>query len=97
MEHLGLSLQVRIETPYSLTICEMARLGLGVGLVNPIVAYDFMNTDLVIRPFSSAVMFSGLMIFRPGKPLSENAREFMRALRIELDKDMRVMRQHMMK
>jgi len=97
MEHLGLTLQVRIETPYSLTICEMARLGLGVGLVNPIVAYDFMNTDLVIRPFSSAVMFSGLMIFRPGKPLSENAREFMRALRIELDKDMRVMRQHMMK
>ncbi|XOQ07410.1 MAG: LysR family transcriptional regulator [Serratia liquefaciens] len=95
MEHHGLSLQVRVETPYSLTICEMARLGLGVGLVNPIVAYDFMDTDLVIRPFSSAINFAGLMIFRPGKPLSENAREFMRALRIQLDKDMRTIRTHM--
>ncbi|OON42132.1 LysR family transcriptional regulator [Izhakiella australiensis] len=95
MEHLGLSLPVRVETPYSLTICEMARLGSGVGLVNPIVAWDFMHTDLVIRPFSSVVNFAGLMIFRPGKPLSENAREFMRTLRIQLDKDMRAMRQHM--
>jgi hypothetical protein len=54
-----------------------------------------MDTDLVIRPFSSAINFAGLMIFRPGKPLSENAREFMRALRIQLDKDMRTIRTHM--
>lgn len=96
-EHHGITLQVRVETPYSLTICEMARQGLGTGLVNPIVAYDFMNTDLVIRPFSSAITFAGLMIFRPGKPLSENAREFMRALRIQLDKDMRAIMKHMQK
>lgn len=94
MHHHGLALPVRIETPYSLTICEMARLGVGVGLVNPMVAYDFMARDLVIKPFSSAIHFSGLLIFRPGKPLSINAREFMRTLRIQLDKDLHAMRQY---
>lgn len=93
MKQHGEELQVRVETPYSLSICEMARLGLGVGLINPIVAYDFLHTDLVIRPFSEAVYFSGLMIFRPGKPLSENAREFMRTLRIQLDNDLKSMEQ----
>lgn len=95
MANLGLTLRVRVETPYSLSICEMARLGLGVGLVNPIVAYDFIHSDLVIRPFSSPVNFTALMIFRPGKPLSGNAREFMRALRIQLVRDMRNIRAYM--
>lgn len=97
MAHHELTLNVRVETPYSLTICEMARQGVGIGLVNPIVAYDFMHSDLVIRPFSSPVYFAGLMIFRPGKPLSENAREFMRALRIQLDKDIRAIQQQIRK
>lgn len=94
MHHLNLQLNIKIETPYSITICEMARLGIGIGLVNPIVARDFIDTDLVIRPFSDAVYFSGLLIFRPGKPLSENTREFMRALRIQLDKDLRAIKDH---
>ncbi|MFS2222561.1 LysR substrate-binding domain-containing protein [Pantoea sp. B65] len=95
MHHLNIPLAIRVETPYSLSICEMARQGIGVGLVNPIVAFDFMHQDLVIRPFSSAVNFSGLLIFRPGKPLSENAKAFMRTLRIQLDKDLRMMRERM--
>lgn len=83
----GITLKVRVETPYSHTICEMARLGLGIGIVHPVAAYDFLNSDLIIRPFSKAIIFHGLMIFRPGKPMSCNSKDFIRALRIQLEKD----------
>ena len=89
MDSLHLELPIQVETPYSITICEMARLNLGVGLVNPIVAYDFMHTNIVIREFSYPIKFTGLMVFRPGSPLTDNARDFARALRIQLDKDLK--------
>lgn len=94
MSNLNTSLSIRIETPYSLTICEMARQGIGVGLVNPIVAYDFINSDLVIRPFSYPIHFSGILIFRPGISLSENAKDFIRTLRIQLEKDLSAVKYH---
>lgn len=89
MNSLNLELPIQVETPYSITICEMARLNLGIGLVNPIVAYDFMHTNIVIREFSHPIKFTGLMIFRPGSPLSDDAKNFVRALRIQLDKDLK--------
>lgn len=89
MKNLDLTLPIRVETPYSITICEMARQGVGIGLINPIAAYDFLDSNLVIRPFSHDIIFSGLLIFRPGILLSENSRLFIRSLRIQLDKDIR--------
>jgi DNA-binding transcriptional LysR family regulator len=83
-----LELPVHVETPYSITICEMARLNVGVGLVNPIAAYDFMHTNMVIKRFSEQINFTGLLVFRPGNTLSENAKSFIRTLRIQLDKDL---------
>lgn len=89
MDNQQLELPVHVETPYSITICEMARLNVGVGLVNPLVAYDFMHTNMTIKPFSEIINFTGLLVFRPGESLSDNAKSFIRTLRIQLDKDLK--------
>ncbi|MCU1726016.1 LysR substrate-binding domain-containing protein [Pseudomonas sp. 7P_10.2_Bac1] len=87
----GVKLKIRIETAYAHTLCEMAIHGLGVAFVNPLAAFDFIDRGLVIRPFSLDVRFNSLLLFRPGRPLGENARLLIRGLRIQLDKDLRAL------
>lgn len=85
----GVELKIRVETPYAHTLCELALLGIGVGLVNPVAARDFLERGLIVKPFSVDVRFASLLVFRPGKPLPANARQFIRALRIRLEKDLK--------
>ncbi|MBZ9783754.1 LysR family transcriptional regulator [Pseudomonas sp. REP124] len=80
---------IQVVTAFSHTICEMAMLGLGVGFVDPISVCDFIGRGLVVKPFSEDVMFKNLMVFRHGKPLHENVRQFMRMMRIQLERDLR--------
>lgn len=89
MAAAGVTLKVRIETPYAHTICELALLGQGVGVVAPITVCDFLDRGLVVKPFSIDVRFSSILIFRPGKPLPDNARKFISAMRIQLNKDLK--------
>lgn len=92
MRDEGIELKIRIETPYAHTLCELALLGVGVGFVNPVAARDFLDRGLIVKPFSVDVRFASLLVFRPGKPLPENARQFIRVLRIRLEKDLRQLR-----
>lgn len=50
---------------------------------------DFLDRGLVVKPFSIDVRFTSLLVFRPGKPLPENARQFILAFRIRLEKDLK--------
>jgi len=88
MREAGIDLKIRVETAYAHTICELALLGIGVGFVNPVAVCDFMDSGLVIKPFSVDVRFASLLVFRPGKPLPDNAKQFIRAMRIRLDRDL---------
>lgn len=92
MAEVGVKLRVRIETPYAHTVCELALLGQGVGIVAPITVCDFLNRGLVIKPFSVDVRFSSILIFRPGKPLPENAKQLISTMRIQLNKDLKKVR-----
>ncbi|MHC6227380.1 LysR substrate-binding domain-containing protein [Pseudomonas sp. X10] len=89
LAHSGVEPDIRVVTAYSHTICEMTMLGLGVGFVDPVSVHDFLGRGLVVKPFGVDVMFRNLMVFRPGKPLHENVRQFMRALRIQLERDLK--------
>jgi|APMI01.1.fsa_nt_gi DNA-binding transcriptional LysR family regulator len=86
---LGLSLKTVIETPFTNSVCELAMRGVGIGLANPIVALDYAERGLVLRPLSIDVSFKSLLIFRAGVPLSENARELLTTMRIQLEHDVR--------
>ena len=60
-----------------------------LGFVNLVAARDFLDRGLIVKPFSVGVRFASLLVFRPGKPLPENARQFIRVLCIRLEKDLK--------
>ena len=67
--------KVVAETPNSSTVCALALEGLGVGLVNPYATDGYASRGLVFRPFSAAVHFRTLLIFRPDLPKSRIVRD----------------------
>lgn len=93
MHTRGLSLNTRIETPFSITVCELACCGVGVGAANPIVAVGFLNKGLEIRPFSMPLQFKTLLIFQPGKKLSKPARSFISFVRLQQAYEMKKLQQ----
>lgn len=80
----NVTLRPLIETPYSHSICELALQGIGMGIVNPVVALDYARQGLIIKPLTFNVEFSAVLALKSGRTLSENAKAFLRAMRIEL-------------
>lgn len=58
---------MHFETPYGATICRMVALGMGVGIVNPLVARIHGN-DLVIRPFAPRIPFVSYLLLARNRP-----------------------------
>lgn len=86
VEH-GVTLRRVIETPLSATACELALAGVGLALVNPIAALDYMARGLVVRRLAVAIDARTLLIMRPGRPVSTNGQEFLRYLRLQLQSE----------
>ena len=84
---LGITLNAVIETPFANSVCELALRGVGVGMANPIVALDYAQRGLVLRPLSLDISFRSLLVFRAGVPLSGNVRELLRVMRIVMERD----------
>lgn len=76
----GVRPRVVAETPNSSTVCALAMEGLGVGLVNPYAADGYEARGVVFRPFSAAVHFRTLVVFRPDLPKSRIVRDFIACL-----------------
>lgn len=70
---------VVVETPNSVTVTALAARGIGVGLTNPF-ANDVRTPGVVFRPFSGAVHFRSLLIFRPDSPKPRIVSELVKAL-----------------
>ncbi len=84
-----------VETPYAVTICELALLGLGVGLVNPVTALPFLERGLVMRRFALSVPFQCILGTPASHPLSTETRRFMSIMRQQLEEDLRAIDQHL--
>lgn len=89
------ALDIAIETPYAASVCELALLGLGIGVVNPITALDYAKRGLVIRPLALDVPFACLLVVPPGTPMSGAARDFVAIMRSQLDADQRALKGHL--
>ncbi len=87
-----LQLQPILETPYSNSVCELVLNGIGIGMVHPIMALDYLARGLIIKPTTLQVSFTGLLVFRSGTPLSGNARALLKVMRIQLEQDLQRMR-----
>jgi DNA-binding transcriptional LysR family regulator len=88
----GKAIRAILETPYSNSVCELALRGVGMGMVHPIIGLDYLERGLVMRPLSLDIRFTGLLVFRPGMPLSENAKALLRVMRIQMDADLKALR-----
>lgn len=70
-----------IETSYSSITCSLVAQGVGVAIVNPYVAREYLNSDVVARPFVPAPRHNAIMIFPSGKPLGRPVENFIEILR----------------
>lgn len=80
-----------VETPNAVSVCSFVRQGLGVAIVNPLTALDFVGRGLQIRPLAIALPFRVSVIrpaHRPSHPLADAFVEALQseaaALRLEL-------------
>lgn len=62
-ERVGVKRQLALESPFGATICALVGQGLGIGIVNPIVADDYGHTGIVFRPFKPHIAFQGNALF----------------------------------
>ncbi|MCC7486780.1 MAG: LysR family transcriptional regulator [Burkholderiales bacterium] len=65
-----------VETTYGATVCALALEGVGVGVVNPLIAGGFASRGLVIKPLEPAVYFEIFLLYPLHAPPSRLAREF---------------------
>jgi len=61
---------LHFETPHGSTICQMVGLGLGVGIVNPLVAAKNRHTGIEIRPFLPRVSFVSYLLLARNRPFN---------------------------
>jgi len=85
----GHALNPVVETPYSHSVCEFALLGLGLGMAHPVTALDYVQRGLVLKPMAIDVKARSMLVFRSGVPLSDNAKALLKAMRIQLDAELR--------
>lgn len=70
-----------IETPYSAITCSLVVQGIGVAVVNPFVAREYLRGGLVVRPFAPAPRHRAVMIFPRGKPRGRRVENFVEILK----------------
>ena len=87
MRAMNLQLKPIVETPYSNSVCELALRGVGIGMAHPLIALDYAERGLILKPVTVEVSFTALLIFWPGIPLSENAKELLKIMRIQMAAD----------
>lgn len=58
-DQLGVKRHLALESPFGATICALVGQGLGIGIVNPIVADDYRHTGIIFRPFKPDIVFPG--------------------------------------
>jgi DNA-binding transcriptional LysR family regulator len=75
------------ETPYGATICQMVGLGLGLSIVNPIVARDYLHTGIHMRPFRPAIRCQSFLLMPKHRPRNALADRFTELLRLMLRKE----------
>ncbi|MCT9119169.1 LysR substrate-binding domain-containing protein [Cupriavidus gilardii] len=60
---------MHFETPYGATICKLVGLGIGVGIVNPLVAREHAG-EVVARPFQPQIPFVSYLLLARNRPVN---------------------------
>lgn len=76
----GASLDVAVETPYSLTVASFVANGVGIGLINPIVLDAFGSDKLRLLPIKEDIWFQAMVIHSASTPLAAPAKALLKIL-----------------
>ncbi|NYT58623.1 LysR family transcriptional regulator [Alcaligenaceae bacterium] len=87
-EHENIMRTMLVETEFLSTVCCMVKDGLGVSIVNPLVAKDYIAGGLTIKPFSPRVDFPVYMLSPRHRPDSVLASRFADIVRTTLTQDL---------
>jgi len=87
-EQAGISRRITLETPYSSITCSLVAQGLGIAIVNPIVAHDYRHMGIVTRPFLPKVGYTATLIYPKGRPESRLVSSFVETLKLVTREDL---------
>jgi DNA-binding transcriptional LysR family regulator len=68
--------KLNLETPYAATVCSLVALGLGVSIVSPMVALEYLHTGIETRPFRPHIRFSTYLLLPADRPQSLLSQRF---------------------
>ena len=91
----GVQLQTVVESSYTINLCELVRNRIGIAIVNPVTAFDYLSSGLVFRPFSERLDFAALAVWPAGQPHSSFVRSLLAAMRKRLEADMQALKEQM--
>lgn len=74
-----------IETPTAVSVCAFVRQGLGLAIVNPLTALDFIGRGLHIRPLRRSFPFRVNLVFPEHRPKNPLVDAFTATLRDEAE------------
>ena len=77
-----------VETQYAATICGLVLKGVGVSIINPITAMDFIERHLEARRFEPEIQFEDMLCLPKHKPLSRLTQSFLEILEETRDEAM---------
>jgi DNA-binding transcriptional LysR family regulator len=89
----GVVPKILVETPYTVSICELIQQGVGIGVVNSITAADFVGRGVALRRFSESLPYSVTLAMPPGQTMTEFASRLLSKARIRLEAELQKLRQ----
>jgi len=77
-----------VETPYTISLCELVRHHVGIAIVNPVTALDYVGRDIVLRRFSEKLEYGCQLAMPAGRPLTPFAQQLLATVRTRLAADL---------
>jgi DNA-binding transcriptional LysR family regulator len=77
-----------VETPFTISLCELVRQNVGVAIINPVTAFDYMGRDIVLRRFSERLEYIFNLAMPAASPLSPFAQQLLGIMRTHLQQDL---------
>lgn len=88
-------LRTVVECSFTNNQCELVRNNIGIAIVNPITACDYLNAGLVFRPLSERLTYTALTVLPAGQPVPSFVGLMLGAMRKRLALDMKSLAQSM--
>lgn len=88
LDQHGLKISSSVETQTSASVCAMVAQGVGIAVVNPLTAIDFLNANLVLRRFEHSMPFVTTLLQPENGARSKVLDAFLRLLMSQRDLDL---------